>query len=173
MKTLLLNLTLLITIQISLSGCVDFDFPDLSGFGGLGGFDPNYNWGTPYGYSDYSASFYIDSTSQASDSTLTLWAHIQYDSVLIIQDRKLEYWATEDFGNPSIRMLQVEPDTIDFRTLPDSTLNWTGQYEKIYHYNVQLDSLKQDTDYTINLSSYYTEIGILRFNQQTIWVHTK
>ena len=173
MKTLLLNLALLITIQISLSGCVDFDFPDLSGFGGLGGLDPNYNWGTPYGYSDYSASFYIDSTSQASDSTLTLWAHIQYDSILIIQDRKLDYWPIENFGSSITRMIQVEPDTIDFRTLTDSTLSWTGKYEKIYHYNVQLDSIKKDSDYNINLSSYYTEKGLLKLSQLGLTVHTQ
>lgn len=171
MKTLLLNLALLITIQISLSGCVDFDFPDLSGFGGLGGFDPNYNWGTPYGYSDYSASFYIDSTSQASDSTLTLWAHIQYDSILIIENRKLDYWTPGDLN--ITRMLPVEHDTIDFRVLPDSTLHWTGRYEKIYSYSIQLDSLKSDSDYTIYVSSYYKEKGLLKYSELSTTVHTQ
>jgi hypothetical protein len=172
MKTLLLNLALLITIQASLSGCYDFEFPDLSGLSGLS-YSPSYNYGTSYGYDYYSASFYIDSASQSTDSTLTLWAHIQYDSILIIQDRKLEYWPNEDYEAIISRTIQSSPDTIDFRTLPDSILSWTGSYEQIYYYNVQLDSLVQDTDYTIYLSSNYAEGGLQKAFQQSIGVHTR
>lgn len=171
MKTLIINLALLITIQVGLSGCIDFDFPDTFGYsGGFGGgyYSGGYNYDYPY-----YASFYIDSTSQSTDSTLTLWAHIQYDSILIIQDRKVEYWPIEDFGNPITKMMQAEPDTLDFRTLPDSTLSWTGKYEKIYHYNMQLDRIKKNSDYNINISSYYTEKGILKLSQLGLTVHTQ
>ncbi len=163
MKNLILNLALLLFLQLSLSGCMDdLDFLDFSGYGSSGG----YNWGTPNGYDPYAATFYIDSTEQLSDSTATIWAHMQYDSILILEKRTIE---CRDSNLILVNLdIQAQSDTIDFRMLPDSILNWEGRYEGIYKYKVQVDSLILNTDYTVGITNYFIEKNIFKSVSQLV-----
>ncbi len=90
MKTFILNLALLVVLHVSLSGCTDFEFPDLSGLGGFSGYDNyNYNFGNPYGY-NYEATFYVASVVQ-----MALVVH-EYDEAIEFYTKKLNFTLLED-----------------------------------------------------------------------------
>jgi hypothetical protein len=154
MKTIRLNLALLIVIQISLSGCFDLDFPDLSGYGG--GYEGGFDGGTGYDI-PYEATFFIDSVVQTSTSKLTFWAHIQYDDTLIIEYRKIEYRKINSDGTLVTKVIQFVPDSINFRELSDSTFHWTGRVEWIYKYHFSVDNLEDGTDYQVCLLTNFME----------------
>lgn len=158
MKTLILNLVLL-ALLVHLSGCYDFeldlDFPS----GGYGGnYNDNFDFTIPY-----EPTFAVDSVIQDSESKLTIWAHIQYDSILIIKNRNLKYYkVAEGISNSITTVIKSEPDTINFRKLPLETFHWSGRKEWIYQYQVPVDNLKKNTDYILCISSDYNELGTLK-----------
>lgn len=143
---------------------MDFDM----GFGGgLGG---GY-YGGGYYEPSYFATFYTDSVVQLSDSKIKIYAQIRYDSVLTIESRSVTYWNST---NESIRrVIQSQPSSVNFKELPDSSLVWTGTYEGIYKYTVEVDSLVKDFDYTMNLSNTYKEKGILKSSQNWVYIRLK
>src|SRR5690349_11053265 len=156
MKTYIANIVLFCTILVNLSSCFDMDLDglDLMGtafsYGGTYG-GGNYGGTTP----TYSATCFFDSVVQVNDSTIKIWSHIQYDSVLIIKNHSVKYW--DENGNEVFKSIQTTPDTINFRNLTDSTLAWTGRYEWAYHYSLEVDSLKKDFDYLLHVTTSYKE----------------
>jgi hypothetical protein len=112
----------------------------------------------------YAASFYLDSAIRVDETKATVWAHINYDSILIIEHRSItlweyveqDYWAGE---NPIGDVIQSLPDTLDFRKLGNSRMHCSGRLEWIYKYSFQVLNLKKGTDYFIELENLYTEKG--------------
>lgn len=79
----------------------------------------------------------LDSAQQENDSTLTLWLHCNYDSIIVLCGFGVNYWQAD---NPDTEMTMYEPrsDTIDFRGLENFN----------YVYSLRVDSLESDTYYT-------------------------
>jgi hypothetical protein len=154
-------------ITINLTGCMDYEM-DFAGWGGLGG---GYYGGGYYYEPTYSASFYVDSVVQVDSSKIKIWAQIRYDSVLTIENRSVSYWNSN--GENVVRIIQSQPSVINFKELADSTLAWTGNYEKIYKYTVEVDSLVKHFDYAMYLSNTYTEKSILKSTQNWFNIHLK
>lgn len=160
MKTFMVNLSLLAILfsfsrcEIDLSG---FSFPptDYSGMYSNINFTPVYN-----------ASFYIDSMRQISTTELTIWTHIQYDSILIIKNQKIEYG--ESGGNLNTQVIQNVPDTLDFRKLNETITGIFGRKEWIYKYSVTLRNLKKGVDYSACILTDYTEKTNVMFNSQCV-----
>lgn len=150
MKTLILNLILLATLTF-FSGCFELDFGEFS-YPSTGGYwDPNFNY-TPVS----EATFWIDSIKQISDSEITLWSHITYDSILIIKNRKLEY--KEVSQSPITKVIQSVPDTLDFRKMPDTMIEYYWGRKNWKHvYSITVNNLKKEVDYSICISTDYSE----------------
>lgn len=148
MKTLILNLTLL-TALVSFSGCFELDFEEFS-YPSNGGY-----WGTNFTPVS-EATFWIDSVKQISDSEVTIWSHIKYDSILIIKNRKLEY--NEVSQSPITKVIQSVPDTLDFRKLPDTMIEYYwGRKNWKYVYSITVNNLKKEVDYSICILTDYSE----------------
>jgi len=167
MKPRTRTLVILIGLTFSLAGCFDFEFPDLTGSysrgysgGYSGGYDQNFD------FTHYSASFWIDSLVENSDSTAIIHAHIQYDSTMIITRQTITITPVTESGQ--FNFVIEKSDTVDFRLLTDSTTHYTGRKEWIYSYQIQIssDSLKRNLDYGLQI---LTE-GLLfeSFNEYTM-----
>ena len=165
MKTFITNLAVSILLLTNLSGCMEYEFDWGSGWGSGGSYYGG-GYSGPGFYPTYYATFYIDSVSQVSDSKVKIWAQIRYDSVLIIENHAIKY--LDESGNEISKSIHA-PDTIDFRNLSDSTLSWTGQYEWTYPYSIEVDSLKNNFDYSMYVTSTYTEKSLPKLFQY--WVY--
>lgn len=167
MKTLIANFVLFITVLISFSGCMDFEFPDMSGLGGFGS-------GYPSGYyPPYMATFYVDSIDQISDSAIIIWSHIQYDSILIIKNLKVQYAETSGVGDIVTESVQSESDTLDFRGISESIIGWNDRTEWIYKYEIEVKGLKNNVDYNVCILQDYSEKGIVKSIQQCMLVRVE
>lgn len=165
MKSIFVNGMLFLLLQVSLSSCFDFEFPDLSGLsynGNYGGGNYNYNYPPA---PTYTASFGVDSIVQNTDSTATIWAYVMYDSTLIFQQRTLSYWK-DPYGSGEVftDTIIVEPDTINFRALPDSILTWSGKYERKYQYNMPVTNVQADLIYMFCIGTEFMEKENLFYN---------
>ena len=80
----------------------------------------------------------LDSAQQENDSTLTLWLHCNYDSIIILCGLGVNYWETENAGTTQT-MFEPRSDTIDFRALENFN----------YAYSLRIGSLEPDTYYTL------------------------
>lgn len=80
----------------------------------------------------------FDSARQENDSTLTLWMHCKYDSIMVLCGVGANYWNSD---NPDKARTMIEPksDTIDFRILENF----------IYAYSFRIDSIESDTEYRL------------------------
>ena len=84
MKKSLFKIVLLLAMQITISGCYEFEI-------GL-------DWGAAESFTydtfflvpkdlNYHPAFFVDSVSQIGKSTVTIWAHILYDTILVVNAR--------------------------------------------------------------------------------------
>lgn len=154
MRKLLFKIVLGLAMLVSLSSCYEFD---------LGG-----NWGAADGTmydsvfyvpkdTSYHPAFFIDSVSQIGKSAVTIWAHILYDTMLVINARTAYAGYLEQPRGEGYRITQSQPDTIDFRLLADTTSERNGRKERIYKYTVDFDSLRSGTTYWFCTINDYTE----------------
>jgi hypothetical protein len=165
MKSIFVNGMLFLILQLSLSSCFDFA-PDFGSWGGGGGWGPgpdiDYNY--PPGFY-YTAFFGVDSIVQNTDSTATIWAYVRYDSTLIIQQQILNYWK-DPYGSEGIftDSVLVEPDTINFRTLPDSIELSPSNYIRVYKYQMPVTNVQVGLRYMFCLNTKFQEKGIEALN---------
>lgn len=79
----------------------------------------------------------IDSAQQDNDSTLTLWLHFNFDSVIVLCGLGVDYWETAN-SDTVLTMFEPRTDTIDFRALKNFD----------YRYSLRIDSLKSEAYYS-------------------------
>jgi len=158
MKNLLLKIVLGLAIQIAVSGCVEFEgVPNfIGGWGGSDGWSYDSIYFAPLD-TTYHPGFYIDSLSQTGKSAVTMWAHILYDTVLVINARSAYAGYVDQPADEGYSIIQSQPDTIDFRLLSDTTSIRGGRMEWIYKYKVEMDSLNSATLYWFCTITDYTE----------------
>jgi hypothetical protein len=155
MKTILMfvNGALLFALLLSFSSCAD-DFGDidfLGGWGGVGYYDVgDITFDPPF------ANFGIDSVVQETDTTFTIWAHITCDSTLTVNNRTL-YYTDLEAEKTTFETILSRPDTIDFKSLPDSVYNYgSSRYEKYYLYTVPVTLPDTSTTYKICINTEFT-----------------
>ena len=86
-----------------------------------------------------------------------MWAHILYDTVLVINARSAYAGYVDQPADEGYSIIQSQPDTIDFRLLSDTTSIRGGRMEWIYKYKVEMDSLNSATLYWFCTITDYTE----------------
>ena len=165
MKTTYKNGMLFLILLIILSSCFDFA-PDFGSWG-MGGWGSGYGgsyYGPGYYDPQYTAFFGVDSIVQNTDSTATIWAYIRYDSTLIIKQQILSYWK-EPYDGVSVitDSVLVEPDTIKFKTLPDSLEISPTNYIKVYKYQMPVTHVDAEFRYMFCLLTQFQEKGIEGF----------
>lgn len=150
--------TLLLVLLFSFSSCGIDDLEGLDSFGAPGGgymgggvYDPGWiDWNMPI------AIFGIDSVVQETDTTFTIWAHITCDSTLIINKRSLQYVEAETGIESASETILTEPDTIDFKSLPDSVFSYfASRYQGLYQYSVQATLPDTSTTYRICINTEF------------------
>ncbi len=159
MKNLLFKIALGLAMQIVISSCIEFEM----GRGKWGtvygsGYDLNYDsiFSVPRD-STFHPAFFIDSVSQIDKSTVTIWAHILYDTVLVINARTAYTGYLDQPEGEGYSIIQSQPDTLNFRQLTDTTSVRNGRKEWIYKYTVDVDSLRSGTTYWFCTINFYTE----------------
>lgn len=80
----------------------------------------------------------LDSAEQEKDSTLTLWLHCNYGSIIVLCGFGVNYWETEN-ASATQTMFEPRSDTIDLKDLENSN----------DVYSLRIGSLEPDTDYTL------------------------
>lgn len=156
MKKLMLNIIFCVGTLISISGCFEFEFSiPTDGWGGY------YSWDSvafdPPIDTSYQPGFFIDSLRQSGQSEITFWAHIVYDTLLVINYLSTYVGYLDQPQGQGFATLQDQPDTINFAELPDTTTMRNGREERIYKYEVKLDSLKTGFPYWFCIMTGYTE----------------
>jgi len=156
MRKLLFKIVLALAMQASISSCFEFDFGWDGGIGGSYG--PSYDsiFSVPTDPT-YHPAFVIDSVLQIGRSAATIWAHILYDTVLVINARTAYTGYLDQPEGEGYSIIQSQPDTIDFRQLADTTSQRNGRKEWIYKYTVDVDSLTSGTTYWFCTINDYTE----------------
>jgi len=158
MRKFLLKIVLGLAMQISMSACYEFEF----GWGDLGPSDWAYDsiFSVPdsiFSVPTNRPAFFIDSVSQNGKAAATIWAHILYDTVLVINSRTAYAGYLEQPRGKGYQIIQSQPETIDFRQLTDTTSERNGRKEWIYKYTVDFDSLRSNTTYWFCTINDYTE----------------
>ena len=155
MKNLLFKIALGLAMQVVVSSCYEFEM----GWGNWGGTDDlSYDsiFSVPRNPT-YHPAFSIDSVSQIDKSTVTIWAHILYDAILVINARTAYTGYLDQPEGEGYSIIQSRPDTINFRHLTDTTSVRNGRKEWIYKYSVDVDSLTSGATYWFCTINDYTE----------------
>jgi hypothetical protein len=145
MRKSLFKIVLALAMQASISSCFEFDL----GWGDWGASHSSAYDSIFYAPTNqtYDSAFFIDSVSQVGKSMATIWAHILYDTVLVINARTAYTGYLNQPEGEGYSIIQSQPDTIDFRQLADTTSVRNGRKEWIYNYTVDVDSLTSGTSY--------------------------
>lgn len=156
MKKLVLKTIFCAGTLISISGCFEFSLPlSMGSWGYYDDFDSLiYN---PPADTSYQPGFFIDSLEQSGTSEVTFWAHIVYDTVLVINYLSTYVGYLDQPQGQGFATLQDQADTINFTQLTDTTTMRNGRKEWVYKYQVKLDSLNTGVPYWFCVSTDYTE----------------
>jgi hypothetical protein len=160
MKNILKKLAVLLLVGLPmLSGCYDFEFPELDLSGGGYYYGPYDGGGYGGGYPAFTLSeMNMDSAALINDSTMLFWAslHFNQDTLLYVQNYDLIWYELEE-TSPGI-WASVWPvgkiktwnvsDTVNFAT--------SNQEPFIISFMLPMDSLKANTFYAFNPGGLYT-----------------
>lgn len=148
----------LLTLLPVLSGCYDFEFPEID-WGGSGYYGGYYSgWdGSGYSYPVFTHSeMSLDSTALVSDNTMLFWASIHFtqDTILYVQKYEITYSELEQLTDSTwaavwpvgkIKSLEVT-----------DTLNFATNNMEPFIISMPMDTLKPTTYYTFNPGGAYT-----------------
>ena len=147
------RLVILAAIAINLSGCFEFDFPDLSGWGSAGyGYTGGYGIDIPV-VDDWTskARLQIDSIEYVTPNTAKAYLTVAYDAdSTIVLDRTVfgcTRYESGTFHEYVEREALTGPDTLDFTI------------KKTHSFVVEIDSLESYTEYYIMVTRYLTING--------------
>ena len=158
MKKLVLYIICCIGILIGISSCFEFEISLPTG--DLGGY---YSWDSiiydPPVDTSYQPGFFIDSLRQSGKSEITFWAHIVYDTLLVINYLSTYVGYLDQPQGQGFATLQDQADTINFAQLTDTITMRNGRKEWIYKYEVKLDSLSTNVPYWFCVMTGYTEFS--------------
>lgn len=146
MKSLIILFLCAGTLSIVFSGCNLTD-PDWKKLGNAVAHMDDASWGSDHYKFVFSRLEYaIDSVNKVSDSSLTIYGHIRYDSILIIRRLGINYYEDVVPLTPQVntRFIIASLDTLDFRTFPDPI---AGSKTHLYKFSIKVSGLKSKTLY--------------------------